>query len=171
MKLFLITDIHGSKKYLDMALDKFNKGQFNKLICLGDVLYHGPRNVLPEGYDTKAVYETLNNYKEKIIAIKGNCDADVDEFVLNFPLFPEVLMKIGSKQVLFIHGEDNPEDLEFDSYIIEGHYHVTKQENNIIKIGSLSLPKDGHHAYAIIDEDNLKVYDLLTDEVLLEVSL
>ena len=170
MKLFIITDIHGSKKYLDLALAKYKEDTYNKLVILGDILYHGPRNNLPEDYDTKYVYNTLNQYKDQILAIKGNCDADVDEFVLDFPLFPEVLLNIGGKQVLFIHGE-KMQDLDFDSWTIVGHYHINKLEDNIIYLGSLSLPKDGVYSYAVIEDKVYRAYDLLTNKCILEVAL
>ena len=82
MKYLILTDIHGSSKYLDLVLNKVN--DFDWLIILGDILYHGPRNDLPNEYNPKKVIEILNNLKEKIIAVRGNCDAEVDLMVLDF---------------------------------------------------------------------------------------
>lgn len=170
MKLFIITDIHGSKKYLELALEKYKKDNYNKLIILGDILYHGPRNDLPEGYEPKEVIKLLNNLKEQIIAIKGNCDAKIDEDVLDFPLFPEVLLNIGNKNVLFTHG-DMLDEVDYDGYIIYGHFHKNNFDDNMLSIGSLSIPKDGHHSYAVLSDNVLSSYDLLDDALLMRKEL
>ena len=170
MNYLIFTDIHGSKKYLDLVMAKREKHNASKMIILGDFLYHGPRNPLPEGYDPKAVYETLNQEKNNILAILGNCDAAVDEYVLDFHLFKEIEKQIGKKVILFTHG-DNLEEVCCDGLVVVGHYHVNKKEDNVLYLGSLSLPKDGHHTYAVACNDKLTVYDLLTDEILYEESL
>ena len=170
MKYLIFTDIHGSKKYLDMALEKFAKFNCDKMIILGDFLYHGPRNPLPDGYDPKACYEELNKHKDIILAIKGNCDADIDEMVLEFPLFKEAIKQLGNRNILFTHG-DEMEEVEYDGTIMVGHYHKSEIVDNIIYLGSLSMPKDTHHAFAIADQDNLIAYDLMTEEKLFEFSL
>ena len=81
-----ISDIHGSFKYIKKALDIFELEKAEKLVILGDILYHGPRNDLPDGYDPKKVISLLNGFKHKIIAVRGNCDAEVDQMVLEFPM-------------------------------------------------------------------------------------
>lgn len=170
MKFFVITDIHGSAYYLEKALEIYHQDQYNKLLILGDILYHGPRNDLPKGYEPKSVVKMLNQLKEQIIAIKGNCDAEVDEMVLDFPLFPEVLLNIGNKTILLTHG-DKLEENEYDGYILYGHYHVTKFENNKLSLGSLSIPKDDKYTYAVIDDNKLIAYDLLTKQEIKRVEL
>lgn len=170
MKFLVLTDIHGSSKYLKLAMEKFNELKCEKILLLGDILYHGPRNDLPEEYNPKEVITLLNTHKDKILCVKGNCDAEVDEMVLEFPLYPTVMIKVGCSKLELIHGH-NLDDCVGEGYIIHGHTHVNKVEENIINIGSLSIPKDGHHTYAVIDGDMLTSYDLLTDKVIMSVKL
>ena len=169
MKYMVLTDIHGSSKYLNLAMEKYNKLDCGKLLLLGDILYHGPRNDLPEGYNPKEVISILNPMKDKILCVKGNCDAEVDEMVLEFPLYPIVMINVGRKLEL-THGH-NLDECEGEGYILHGHTHVNKYEDGIINIGSLSIPKDNHHTYAIIENNVLTSYDLFTDEVIMEVNL
>lgn len=170
MKFFVMTDIHGSSKYLKLAIEKYNKLECNKLLLLGDILYHGPRNDLPLEYNPKEVISILNNLKDKIICVKGNCDAEVDEMVLDFPLYPIVMLNIDGKKIELVHGH-NLDECEGEGYILHGHTHINKYENNIINIGSLSIPKDTHHTYAVIENGTLTSYDLFSDEVVMEVKL
>ena len=169
MKYMVLTDIHGSSKYLGLAMGKFNSLGCSKLLLLGDILYHGPRNDLPEGYNPKEVISILNPMKDKILCVKGNCDAEVDEMVLEFPLYPIVMINVGAKLEL-THGH-NLDECEGEGYIVHGHTHINKYEDGIINIGSLSIPKDNHHTYAIIEDNVLTSYDLFTDEVIMEVKL
>ena len=169
MKYMVLTDIHGSSKYLNLAMEKYNKLNCDKLLLLGDILYHGPRNDLPEGYNPKEVISILNPMKDKILCVKGNCDAEVDEMVLEFPLYPIVMINVGRKLEL-THGH-NLDECEGEGYIVHGHTHINKYEDGIINIGSLSIPKDNHHTYAIIENNVLTSYDLFTDEVVMEVKL
>lgn len=169
MKYMVLTDIHGSSKYLNLAMEKFNNLDCGKLLLLGDILYHGPRNDLPEGYNPKEVISILNQMKDRILCVKGNCDAEVDEMVLEFPLYPIVMLNVGRKLEL-THGH-NLDECEGEGYILHGHTHVNKYEDGIINIGSLSIPKDNHHTYAIIENNVLTSYDLFTDLVIMEVNL
>ena len=89
MKYFIASDIHGSYKFCKMMVEKFKESNADKLILLGDILYHGPRNSLPQEYNPKKVIELLNNISEKIICVRGNCDAEVDQMVLDFPIMCE----------------------------------------------------------------------------------
>ena len=170
MKFLVLTDIHGSSKYLNLAIEKFNELKCEKMLLLGDILYHGPRNDLPEGYAPKEVMAVLNSYKDKILCVKGNCDAEVDEMVLEFPLYPTIMINIDGVKFELIHGH-NLEECVGDGYILHGHTHVNKVEENIINIGSLSIPKDTHHTYAVIDNGELNSYDLFTNEVIMSVKL
>ena len=86
MKLFIISDIHGSLIAFEKALNQFEKENADYLVICGDFLNHGPRNNIPAGYDTKKLAEKLNSYKEKIIGIRGNCDSEVDQMILDFPM-------------------------------------------------------------------------------------
>lgn len=176
MKYLIISDIHGSYYYLEKVINIFNNNNFDKLIILGDILYHGPRNDLPKGYEPKKVVTLLNQYKDKIIAIKGNCDAEVDEMVLDFPLHDKLILKLNDKNILLIHGQHlkfNQEDVidQNINFIFYGHYHIYgfKNISNIIYInpGSVSLPKEKlNHTYIIFDKKNILIKDLLDDKTL-----
>ena len=89
MKIMFISDIHGSLPALQMALGHFERKQGDLIVILGDELYHGPRNPLPEGYDPKTVAALLNDYREKILAVRGNCDSEVDQMMLSFPMMAD----------------------------------------------------------------------------------
>ena len=169
MKFLVLTDIHGSIKYLKLAMEKLNMHNCEKILLLGDLLYHGPRNDLPLEYNPKEVTSLLNIYKDKIISVKGNCDAEVDEMVLEFPLFPEAIVKLNSTTINLTHGH-HLDEFDFDGYVLFGHTHINKVDDKKINIGSVSIPKDNHHTYAILDESSLTSYDLLTDEVIMKVN-
>jgi len=177
MKYLVISDIHGSSKYLKMLLSEIK--DFDKLIILGDILYHGPRNNLPDGYNPKEVIEILNSLKDKIIAVRGNCDANVDLMVLDFEINDHKWLEIGSTKVFLTHGDVYYRDslVSGDNYImLYGHYHrneITKISDRIrtINIGSLSLPKDNHHSFAIISDNKITSYDLLTKEILIRENI
>ena len=169
MKFLVLTDIHGSIKYLKMAMEKFGMLKCEKILLLGDLLYHGPRNDLPAEYSPKEVMSLLNNYKDKIVSVKGNCDAEVDEMVLEFPLFPEAVIKLKNNTVTLTHGH-HLDELEFEGYALYGHTHVNKCEGKLINVGSVSIPKDTHHTYAILDDNGLISYDLLNDEEIMRVA-
>ena len=105
MKLFIISDIHGSLYYLKKVMEIFGKENYDKLVILGDELYHGPRNPLPKDYSPKEVIEILNKYKDKIIAVRGNCDSEVDQMVLSYPIMSDYSMiYLGNKRVFLTHG-------------------------------------------------------------------
>lgn len=177
MKYLIISDIHGSSKFLNKVLDINNK--FDKLIILGDILYHGPRNKLPNGYNPMEVIQVLNNIKDKIISVRGNCDAKIDLELLEFLISDHKCLDIDNCRVFLTHGDvynkDNiPSDLKI-SLIIHGHTHKNEiclvEDKKIINIGSLSMPKDGHHTYAIIQDSKIEVYDLMTNKIILEDTL
>lgn len=164
MKYLVISDIHGSFKYLSQALKAFKDFNCDKIICLGDILYHGPRNDLPEEYQPKKCIELLNNLSDKIIAIKGNCDAEVDQMVLNFSILNPHFLNINGYNVYLTHGhhlEDVPSDAKI---IFHGHDHLHKacMIDGCFHFdpGSISIPKgDKINSFGIIDETSLKVFD------------
>lgn len=158
MKVMFISDIHGSYTYAKKALETYELEKADKLVILGDILYHGPRNDLPEGYCPKEVIKLLNNHKNKIIAVRGNCDAEVDQMVLEFPIRADyATMDIDNHHFFLTHGhlfnEDNLPNLNPNDIFVYGHIHkpVLKKENNIyiINPSSISLPKEGHNSYGI----------------------
>ncbi|MDR0910884.1 MAG: phosphodiesterase [Spirochaetaceae bacterium] len=159
MKALIISDIHGSAQQLEKALAQFERLQPDFLFILGDVLYHGPRNPLPGGHNPMRVAELLNGLKDKIIAVRGNCDAEIDQAVLKFPCSGDyaIVEDAGAdeKRMLFLtHGhlyerESFPFDLPAGSVVFSGHTHVSVLETDPktgitwCNPGSISLPKGG----------------------------
>lgn len=180
MKLMFISDIHGSELYLNEALKRFEEEQADWLIILGDILYHGPRNKLPEGYNPQAVITTLNNMNDKIIAIRGNCDGEVDQMVLDFPITADYnKLIVNNKILLLTHGHlYSSEQLEkFGASIVcYGHTHLyeIRKDNKITYFnpGSISLPKENReNTYGIIDKGSIYIKNLLTKSVILNDRL
>lgn len=160
MKIGVMSDTHGSLPYFEKALDILK--DCDVLFHIGDVLYHGPRNDLPEGYNPKGVIEKINNIDNILIA-RGNCDADVDQMVIKHPIqSPYVLTQFGEIRFLLNHGylESKEEIIKKAKtmgadVLILGHTHVKELfiDENLIVLnpGSTSIPKDGSHSVAIID--------------------
>ena len=177
MKYLILTDIHGSSKYLKQVLNRVS--QFDKLILLGDILYHGPRNDLPIEYNPREVVDILNDLNDKIIAVRGNCDAEVDLMVLDFLIEDNKWLKVGNNKIFLTHGhhynKQNVVDYNEKYYMIYGHYHINEfisiNHINCINLGSLSIPKDNHHSYAILEENIYRSFDLVSNDVILEVEL
>ncbi len=169
MKYFIISDIHGSKYYFEKALKQYDLFHCDKMLILGDLLYHGPRNDLPNGYDVKNLFALLNSRKDDIIAVQGNCDSEVDQLVLDFPLHKEVRMKLFNREVLLTHGHKiNPDNLDHllkkGDLVLYGHKHIHKFENiegvYYFNPGSISLPRNNQaHSFAIFEEDTISLYD------------
>lgn len=162
MKLMFISDIHGSYLYAKKAIETYQKEKADKLIILGDILYHGPRNDLPEGYGPKQVIPLLNEYKKEIIAVRGNCDAEVDQMVLDFPIRGDyATIDVDGHHFFLTHGhlfdEDNLPSLNEGDIFAYGHIHkpVAKIMNGIyiINPSSISLPKEGNNSYGIYEND------------------
>lgn len=167
MKIMVISDIHGSSASLNRVMDIFKEEKADKLLILGDVLYHGPRNDLPDGYAPKSVFATLNAVKDKIICVRGNCDAEVDQMVLEFPIMSDyTILNLGDKSVFATHGHKLESDFlplaKTCNLILSGHTHLYKLEKvdgvTMLNPGSISLPKDNlKPTYAIIDVQKLFV--------------
>lgn len=177
MKYLVISDIHGDPYFLEMVLSKVN--DFDKLIILGDVLYHGPRNDLPNQYNPKRVISVLNEISDKIIGVRGNCDAKIDLELLDFNINEHRILKNSDFNLFLTHGDvyncDNLPELEGKYTVIHGHTHVNKACNfgciQVINIGSISLPKDGIHAYALIEGKSITVYDLFNNDAVANYTL
>ena len=160
MKYMIASDIHGSAWYCRKMMEALEKEQADRLILLGDLLYHGPRNDLPKEYAPKEVIRMLNKEKNRIYNVRGNCDAEVDQMVLEFPVLADYgWMEIDGKTF----------------YMSHGHTHVLRAEKvgdiTILNPGSVSIPKEGNPpTYAILensrftiktfDEEIIKEYDL-----------
>ncbi len=169
MKLFVASDIHGSFYYCKKMIDKFLEDDYDYLVLLGDILYHGPRNELSMEYDCKKVSELLNKYKDKIIAVKGNCDAEVDQMMLKFSIEEKNMLIVNNDKKIFlthghIYNENNLPPLRDIDYLFCGHTHRkldTIVDNvRVVNPGSVSLPKDGSNSYFVMDNDNITFYEL-----------
>ena len=150
-KWMIASDLHGSAYYCRLLLERFEKEQADRLIFLGDLLYHGPRNDLPMEYDTKAVTKLLNGVKDKLLCVKGNCDSEVDQMVLEFPCLAEyAVLPVGDRLCYLVHGHNYGPDklppLTAGDYLLCGHIHlpVCRKMGAIsyLNPGSLSLPKE-----------------------------
>ena len=167
MKLFFISDIHGALPSLERALVCFEAEGADKLIILGDALYHGPRNPLPEGYAPADVAERLNQYKSKIIAIRGNCDSEVDQMLIEYPMMETSAQLYAAGRTFFLtHGhvynaETHPPLLD-GTILCYGHTHlpVAKKRGTLVEFnpGSISLPKGGNPpSYGLFTDGELQV--------------
>lgn len=170
MKLMFLSDIHGSVFYAKQALEIFEKEEADYLIILGDVLYHGPRNPLPKDYDPKEVAPLLNEYREKIIAVRGNCDSEVDQMMLDYPMMSDYSTVLYNKKRIFVtHGhvynQINMPKLSKGDVLISGHTHIPVAEKNdeifILNPGSITLPKQNNpNSYAVLEDDLFEIKDL-----------
>jgi len=169
MKLLVASDIHGSIKYAKKLIEIFEREKADQMLLLGDVLYHGPRNDLPEEYNPKEVFELLGQYKEKIWAVRGNCDAEVDEMVLGFDLMSDYrLFHIDGLDIIASHGHIyHPEQMPLHTspvLFLYGHIHVAVAEKHgndyIGNPGSISLPKSDTNSYGILENKKWFVKDL-----------
>ena len=161
MKWLIASDIHGSEFFCKKVLQAFEKEQADRLLLLGDILYHGPRNDLPRDYAPKKVIELLNAQKNKLLCVRGNCDADVDQMVLEFPILAEyAVIDLGSRLLYATHGhiygEFNPPPLQQGDILLCGHTHVPKcvEYENFVYMnpGSASIPKENsYHGYMTLE--------------------
>ena len=170
MKLMIASDLHGSAYYTRKLLDSYEKEQPDKLILLGDILYHGPRNDLPRDYAPKEVIAMLNPLAHKILCVRGNCEAEVDQMVLDFPVLADyaVLFEQG-KTIYVTHGhlfsEDKPPKLSAGDVLLCGHTHVPKCAEHdgwwYLNPGSVSIPKNNSwHGYMTLEEGKFLWKDL-----------
>lgn len=169
-KLMFISDIHGSLHYLEKALFRYEKEKPDQLIILGDLLYHGPRNPLPMKYNPVEVLKKLNGIRDKIICVRGNCDGEVDQMVLEFPILAEYsILLYEGKKIFLTHGHkynrDNLPPLADGDIIIHGHTHipVADKVDNIYLLnpGSISLPKQNTpNSYGVMESNNFILKDL-----------
>ena len=170
MKLLIASDIHGDLDSLNMLLDKFNKEGCDKILLLGDLLYHGPRNDLPTSYNPRAVIEKLNANRNLIIAVRGNCDTEVDQMVLNFPILADyTYLYIDGLTIYATHGHkynvNNPLPFNKGDIMLHGHTHIPVCEefgnsNFYLNPGSVAIPKGGYpRSYMIYEHRCFTVKD------------
>ena len=161
MKYMIASDIHGSAHYCRALLSAFEREGCARLILLGDILYHGPRNDLPVEYAPKEVISMLNPLSDKILCVRGNCDADVDQMVLTFPIMADYAIMEAEGHLIYmshghIHGEDNPPPLAPGDILLGGHTHVPRIAAHgaytYLNPGSTSLPKENSpHSYVTLE--------------------
>ena len=151
MKYLIASDIHGSALCCEKLLKAFKAEQADKIILLGDILYHGPRNDLPEGYNPKEVIAMLNPLKSKILAVRGNCDCEVDQMVLEFPILADyAVLSAGEALIYITHGHkfnsENLPPINENDILLHGHTHIPVIEkystHTYINPGSVSIPKE-----------------------------
>ena len=160
MKWMIASDIHGSALFCDMMFERYREEKADRLILLGDLLYHGPRNDLPDGYDPKGVISLLNDHAADLICVRGNCEAEVDQMVLPFPCMADyALVEADGLTIYLTHGHlhspDNLPSLQPGTVFLSGHTHVkmdqTKGGIRCLNPGSVSIPKDGSHSCLIYE--------------------
>ena len=152
MKLLIASDIHGDIESAKILIDAFLKNECDKIVLLGDILYHGPRNDLPGRYAPKEVIELLNQYSDRILSVRGNCDTEVDQMVLSFPVLADyAILSLDGLNVYATHGHNyntkTPPPLAKGDILLHGHTHVIRaekfgNENTYINPGSITLPKE-----------------------------
>ena len=171
MKLVIASDIHGSAFWCGKLMELVEKEQPDKLILLGDLLYHGPRNDLPRDYAPKQVIPMLSKYAHKILAVRGNCEAEVDQMVLPFPCMSDYAVLSADGLTFYLtHGHlynpDKLPPLEPGSVFLSGHTHVkldeVRQGVRCLNPGSTSIPKDGSHS-CIVWEDGVFSFRILEE--------
>ncbi len=174
MKFLIASDIHGSAYAAEKLQKIFNDSMFDEILLLGDLLYHGPRNDLPKGYEPKAVIEILSSMKDYILSVRGNCEAEVDQMVLPFPVLSEsALVFADGKKILMTHGhtitpDNHPSGIDC---FFSGHTHIPVLEikDSVLYLnpGSLSIPKGGFKAsYAIWNDGDIEIRELETGAIM-----
>ena len=169
MKLMIASDIHGSAYYCRKMLDAYKREGADRLLLLGDILYHGPRNDLPKDYNPKEVIAMLNPMKQELLCVRGNCDTEVDQMVLNFPVMADYcILAIDGLTFYATHGhvynENTLPPFREGDILIHGHTHVLKAEQRegyiLLNPGSVSIPKEGNPpTYAVLEDKVFTIKD------------
>ncbi len=162
MKLMIASDIHGSAEYCRQLLQAYKAEAPDTLLLLGDLLYHGPRNDLPSGYAPKEVIALLNPMADALLCVRGNCEAEVDQMVLNFPVMADYAwLNLNGLRIYathgHLHGEDDPPPLKKGDILLCGHTHIPawRQKEGYLYLnpGSVSIPKEGSaHGYMTLED-------------------
>ena len=167
MKLLIASDIHGSAEYCKQLTQAIERENADKVLLLGDILYHGPRNNLPAGYAPKDVATMLNSIKSKLICVRGNCDTEVDQMMLDFPVLSDsALLYIDGVTIYATHGHHEFPALQQGDVVLSGHTHVpvdyVKDGVRYLNPGSVSIPKeDSWHGYLILENGTFTFKNLL----------
>jgi len=182
MKILFFSDVHGDAASLQMIIEKINRHQPDQLAFLGDALYHGPRNNIKKEYCPKEAIQLFNSLKNKILAVRGNCDGEVDQMMLEFPILGDYTLIYANQQTFFLtHGhiwnENHLPPLGGITILAHGHTHIPmlkKLSNGLIMMnpGSISLPKGGFPAsYALADEKEIRIHELVNDNIIFTMRL
>lgn len=180
MKYMIASDIHGSAYYCRKMLQALEEEGADRLILLGDLLYHGPRNDLPLEYAPKQVIPMLNGIKEKLLAVRGNCDTEVDQMVLEFPIMADyAVLEHQGKLIYCTHGhvynEKNQPPLKQGDVILHGHTHVLQAKEvggiKILNPGSTSIPKEGNPPTYAILQDGIFTIKTFEKEIIKEYQI
>ena len=181
MKLMIASDIHGSAHWCRRMLTVWEREEQPRLLLLGDILYHGPRNDLPEDYAPKEVIEMLNSMRRWIFCVRGNCDTEVDQMVLEFPILADyAVLSAGERLIYATHGHvynpATPPPLSPGDILLCGHTHVpacAEMETGLyLNPGSVSIPKENsRHSYMTLDGMRLQWKDVSTGETYMEHAL
>ena len=182
MKWMIASDLHGSAYYCRKMLEAFEQEGADRLFLLGDLLYHGPRNDLPREYAPKEVIPLLNGKKEKLLCVRGNCDAEVDQMVLEFPVLADyAVLPVGQRLIYATHGHiyhvKNLPPLAPGDVLLHGHTHVPAwtefgQGNLYLNPGSVSIPKENSpHSYMTLEENTMQWKELESSAVFHELTL
>ena len=176
MKLLFASDIHGSAYWCERLLERIDSEAPDKIVLCGDLLYHGPRNDLPKGHNPKEVIKMLSPLKDKIIAVRGNCEAEVDQMVLPFPVLADyTIIETGEKTLFVSHGhlfhKENIEKIGGCDALINGHTHVYEIEDvdgkEYVNIGSVALPKQNReNTYCIYENGHFYIKNFDGDVLL-----
>ena len=182
MKWMIASDLHGSAYYCRKMLEAFEREGADRLFLLGDLLYHGPRNDLPREYAPKEVIPLLNERKEKLLCVRGNCDAEVDQMVLEFPVLADyAVLPVGQRLIYATHGHiyhvKNLPPLAPGDVLLHGHTHVPAwtefgQGNLYLNPGSVSIPKENSpHSYMTLEGNTMQWKELESSAVFHELTL
>ena len=181
MKILIAGDIHGSSYYCDKLISLASDKKVDKIILTGDILYHGPRNDLPKDYDPKKVTALLNQNSDKILSVRGNCEAEVDQMLLDFPVMSDYVIVVTEKTELFItHGHiynnENIPSFVKKGVFVNGHTHipVCESQNGVLFInpGSVSIPKENScHSAVIVENDNISFYNIENGEIYMQKEI
>ena len=166
MKIMIASDIHGSAYWCERLLSAFEREGAEKLLLLGDLLYHGPRNDLPREYAPKRVIEMLNGIRERILCVRGNCDTEVDQMVLDFPVLADYCILFSAGRTVYathghVYNESHLPPLAAGDVLLHGHTHVprcTEHETYLcVNPGSVSIPKeDSPNGYMTLEDGVLE---------------
>ena len=182
MKIMLASDVHGDAECARLMLEAFKAEGADKLCLLGDLLYHGPRNDLPSGYDPKETARLLNGARDGLLCVRGNCDGEVDQMVLDFPILSELAIVFADGVSMYLthghrHGKQSPPPMPRGSVLICGHTHIPCAEEfdgdrYYINVGSVSIPKeDNERTYAIYEQGTFRIKTLLGGRIIKEIKI